>query len=57
MIRCFLPADRWGAELSELDEEESKHLVSVLRAAPGLRSVARTIPLRWQTRVKNWLNA
>ena len=37
MIRCFLPADRWGTELAELDEEESKHLVSVLRAAPGLR--------------------
>ena len=37
MIRCFLPADRWGAALAELDEEESKHLVSVLRAAPGLR--------------------
>ena len=28
-----------------------------LRSAPGLRSVARAIPLRWQTRVKNWLSA
>jgi hypothetical protein len=26
-----------------------------LRSAPGLRHVARTIPLRWQTRVKSWL--
>ena len=28
-----------------------------LRAAPGLRQVARAIPLRWQTRVKTWLRA
>lgn len=28
-----------------------------LRSAPVLRSVARAIPLRWQTRVKNWLRA
>lgn len=28
-----------------------------LRSAPGLRDVARAIPLRWQTRVKSWLNA
>ena len=28
-----------------------------LRTSPGLRSVARAIPLRWQTRVKNWLRA
>lgn len=26
-----------------------------LRSAPGLRGLARRIPLRWQTRVKNWL--
>jgi hypothetical protein len=28
-----------------------------LRAASPLRSVARAIPLRWQTRVKSWLRA
>jgi GT2 family glycosyltransferase/2-polyprenyl-3-methyl-5-hydroxy-6-metoxy-1,4-benzoquinol methylase/glycosyltransferase involved in cell wall biosynthesis len=28
-----------------------------LRSAPVLRTVARAIPLRWQTRVKNWLRA
>lgn len=28
-----------------------------LRSSPGLRNVARAIPLRWQTRVKNWLRA
>ena len=28
-----------------------------LRSTPGLRDVARAIPLRWQTRVKSWLNA
>lgn len=26
-----------------------------LRSAPGLRNVAQAIPLRWQTRLKNWL--
>ena len=26
-----------------------------LRSAPGFRDVARTVPLRWQTRVKSWL--
>lgn len=26
-----------------------------LRSAPGLRQLARAIPLRWQTRVKTWL--
>lgn len=28
-----------------------------LRSAPALRGVARAIPLRWQTQVKNWLRA
>lgn len=28
-----------------------------LRSAPGLRDVARAIPLRWQTRIKTWLKA
>lgn len=28
-----------------------------LRSAPALRHVARAIPLRWQTQVKNWLRA
>jgi hypothetical protein len=28
-----------------------------LRSAPGLRGVARAIPLRWQTRLKTWLQA
>jgi glycosyltransferase involved in cell wall biosynthesis len=27
-----------------------------LRSAPGLRSIARAVPLRWQTRIKTWLN-
>lgn len=34
------------------------HALSVLlrlRSAPGLRSMAQAIPLRWQTRVKSWL--
>ena len=26
-----------------------------LRSAPGLRSLAQAIPLRWQTRLKSWL--
>ena len=37
MIRCFLPADRWTGERAELDETESKHLVSVMRAQAGDR--------------------
>lgn len=35
-----------------------RHALSLLlrlRSAPGLRSVAQTIPLRWQTRLKSWL--
>ena len=35
MIRCFLPGDRW-ADSAELGEEESRHLVSVMRAQAGL---------------------
>ncbi len=37
-----------------------RHMLSTLvrlRAAPGLRSVSRSIPLRWQTRIKTWLRA
>jgi 16S rRNA (uracil1498-N3)-methyltransferase len=37
MIRCYLPRDRWAGALAELDEDESKHVVSVLRAAAGQR--------------------
>jgi 16S rRNA (uracil1498-N3)-methyltransferase len=32
-----LPSDRWRGATAELDEDESKHLVSVLRAAAGDR--------------------
>ena len=37
-----------------------RHMLSTLvrlRAAPGLRRVSRSIPLRWQTRLKTWLRA
>ncbi len=37
MIRCFLPRDRWTDAVSELDEDESKHLVSVMRAVERQR--------------------
>lgn len=30
-------------------------VVMRLRSSPGLRQAARRVPLRWQTRVKNWL--
>ena len=30
-------------------------IVIRLRSSPGLRQAARWVPLRWQTRVKNWL--
>ncbi|MEO8247969.1 MAG: methyltransferase domain-containing protein [Burkholderiales bacterium] len=33
------------------------HTALRMRAAPGLSSVARAIPLRWQTRFKTWLRA
>jgi 16S rRNA (uracil1498-N3)-methyltransferase len=39
MIRCYLPAERWSAGTAELDETESKHLASVLRAKAGDRIV------------------
>ncbi len=31
------------------------HVLLRLRSAPGLRSLSRAIPLRWQTRLKSWL--
>jgi 16S rRNA (uracil1498-N3)-methyltransferase len=37
MIRCFLQGDRWRNDTAELDEAESKHLVSVMRAQMGDR--------------------
>ena len=37
MIRCYLPSGRWSDAEAELDEDESKHLASVLRAQPGDR--------------------
>ena len=35
MIRCFLPTDRWAEPVAELEEAESKHLVSVMRQKDG----------------------
>ena len=37
MIRCFLPAERWAAGETELDEAESRHLAAVLRIRAGER--------------------
>ena len=37
MIRCCLPKDRWVADEAILDEEESKHLASVMRVQAGDR--------------------
>lgn len=37
MIRCYLPADRWGRDEAELDGAESKHLAGVMRAQAGDR--------------------
>jgi 16S rRNA U1498 N3-methylase RsmE len=37
MIRCYLPSGRWSEAETELDEDESKHLASVLRAQAGDR--------------------
>jgi len=37
MIRCFLPSARWANDAAELDEAESKHLASVMRAQAGDR--------------------
>lgn len=36
-MRCYLPPARWANDLAELDEAESRHLVSVLRARTGER--------------------
>jgi len=35
MIRCYLPPDRWSNESAELEEAESRHLVSVMRRQAG----------------------
>ena len=37
MIRCYLPAARWTAGNTELDEAESQHLAVVLRVSSGAR--------------------
>ena len=37
MIRCYLPVDQWLASEAMLDEEESKHVVSVMRVQAGDR--------------------
>lgn len=37
MIRCYLPGNQWEGVEALLDEEESKHLVSVMRAQAGDR--------------------
>ncbi|NLG35040.1 MAG: 16S rRNA (uracil(1498)-N(3))-methyltransferase [Lentisphaerae bacterium] len=37
MIRCYLPAAGWTEGTAELDEDESKHLVAVMRAKAGDR--------------------
>ncbi len=57
----FLDAHRIGVGLVEsasrgLKGKALSALVHV-RAMPVMRSVARKIPLRWQTRVKSWLRA
>jgi len=37
MIRCFLPADGWSDSMAELEEAESKRLISVMRKKEGAR--------------------
>ena len=37
MIRCYLPGDWWHADEALLDEEESKHVASVMRVQAGDR--------------------
>ena len=37
MIRCYLPRDQWAGAEAVLDEEESKHLASVMRVQAGDR--------------------
>ena len=37
MIRCYLPMDRWLTDETILDEEESKHVASVMRVQVGGR--------------------
>jgi hypothetical protein len=57
-----LPASAWLAYLPAADaglvtEAKSRTLDTLvkLRALPLLGPLVRAIPLRWQTRVKNWL--
>ena len=59
MADLMVRQDQHMAHTAQAQHPKQKLLGALvrLRAAPGLRSVARTIPLRWQTRVKNWLNA
>jgi len=37
MIRCYLPGNQWEAGEALLDEEESKHVASVMRVQAGAR--------------------
>jgi glycosyltransferase involved in cell wall biosynthesis len=60
--RGFLRSQRPGrAEGVERQRRRLKHwtlnALVRLRSAPVLRQLARSIPLRWQTRVKSWLRA
>jgi GT2 family glycosyltransferase/2-polyprenyl-3-methyl-5-hydroxy-6-metoxy-1,4-benzoquinol methylase/glycosyltransferase involved in cell wall biosynthesis len=57
-----LPADTWQPYLPAPDQGLASgakgrllHALVRLRALPVLAPLARAIPLRWQTRVKNWL--
>ncbi len=59
---AFLAAHRPGREegLRASQQMVKRGLLQTivrLRSAPGLRGVARAIPLRWQTRIKTWLRA
>lgn len=57
---AFLQAHQPGRTAGlEAAQQEARHgalqLLMRLRAAPGLRNLARLVPLPWQRRVKSWL--
>ena len=56
-IAAHLPDRKSGLRLAHGVKGRMLHAALRLRAAPGLSRVARTIPLRWQTRFKTWLRA
>ena len=56
-LAAFRTVQGAGTAASSVIKAKALNALVQIRSMPAMRSIARAIPLRWQTRVKSWLRA